>query len=329
MTVVPVATGILEDTAGRLLVSLRPEGKPWPGFWEFPGGKVDPGETPEQALRRELWEEIGIQAIDPEPFRVLDYAYPERTVRLHFYRVRCWSGEAHGKEGQQVRWLYPWEIPALECLPANLRMTAAVLEEALPRPPLCLIADPDRLPIEAFAAAWRGALQAGLRWLILRCKHVPDASTNQILATLCEVALASGAQVWLNHEAPLPNWPRSGRHLTQSQLEAGVRPEEPFGVSCHDGAAIRRAARSGARYALLSPLFPTPTHPAAPALGCDVFAEIVQSSALPVIALGGLTPERVSSALEAGASGVAVLSGIMESADPAAATRDFLRHWRH
>ncbi|MBN2679377.1 Nudix family hydrolase [Acidithiobacillus montserratensis] len=328
MNVVPVATGILQDAEGRLLISLRPEGKPWPGFWEFPGGKVDPGETPAEALQRELWEEIGIRVLDAEPFRTLDYTYPERTVRLHFYRVRRWEGDAYGKEGQQIRWLYPWEIPALECLPANLRMTAAVLEESLPRPPLCLIADPSRLEPAVFANAWRQALRAGLRWVILRCKNPLDAGQVSQLHKLCAETLAQGAQLWLNHPDPLPDWPRTGRHLTQAQLDAGLRPDEAFGVSCHDGEGVHQAARAGARYALLSPLFPTASHPDTPALGADAFAELVESAAIPLIALGGLSAERIPAAMATGASGVAVLSGILEASDPFVVTTDFLHYWR-
>jgi 8-oxo-dGTP diphosphatase len=327
MPTVPVATGIIEDASGRLLVSLRPEGKPWPGFWEFPGGKIDPGETPEQALVRELWEELGITVTAPEPFRVLEYTYPERTVRLHFFRVRHWTGTAHGREGQEVRWLYPWEIPALECLPANLCMTAAVLAEALPQPPLCLIADPGRVPLPDFQRALEVALGAGLRWLVLRCKAVPDDSSADVLAALCAGALARGAQVYLNHPDPLPDWPRSGRHLTQAQLDAGVRPDAAFGVSCHDAAGLQRAARLGARYAFLSPIFPTSSHPGAEALGPQAFAAMAAESSLPLIALGGMTAARVPEALAAGACGVAVLSGILEAQDPAAAARAFLRHW--
>ena len=327
MLTVPVATGIIEDASGRLLISLRPEGKPWPGFWEFPGGKVDPGETPEQALVRELWEELGITVTAPEPFRVLDYTYPERTVRLHFYRVRHWTGTAHGREGQEVRWLYPWEIPALECLPANLRITAAVLAEALPQPPLCLIADPDRLPLLDFRKSLEAALGAGLRWLVLRCKTVPDAPTAAVLSALCAEALAQGAQVYLNHSDPLPDWPRSGRHLTQIQLDAGVRPDAAFGVSCHDAVGLQRAARLGARYAFLSPIFVTPSHPGAAALEPQAFAAVAAESSLPLIALGGVTAARVPVALAAGARGVAVLSGILEAPDPAVATRAYLQHW--
>ena len=327
MPTVPVATGIIEDVSGRLLVSLRPEGKPWPGFWEFPGGKVDPGETPEQALVRELWEELGITVTAPEPFRVLEYTYPERTVRLHFYRVRHWTGTAHGREGQEVRWLYPWEIPALECLPANLCMTATVLAEALPQPPLCLIADPGRLPLPDFQRALEAALGAGLRWLVLRCKALPDGSSADVLAALCAGALARGAQVYLNYPDPLPDWPRSGRHLTQAQLEAGVKPDEAFGVSCHDAAGLQQAARLGARYAFLSPIFPTSSHPGTAALGPQAFAAMAAESSLPLIALGGMTAARVPEALAAGACGVAVLSGILEAQNPAAATRALLRHW--
>jgi 8-oxo-dGTP diphosphatase len=149
-----------------------------------------------------------------------------------------------------------------------------------------------------------------------------------LFESLCAESLAAGTQVWLNHAEPLPDWPHSGRHLTQSQLEAGLRPAGPFGVSCHDAGGIHQAAQAGARYALLSPLFSTRSHPDTLPLGEKVFAELAETSAIPLIALGGLTAERVPAAMAAGASGVAILSGIIEASDPFNAVTNFLRYWR-
>ncbi|XTI72142.1 Nudix family hydrolase [Acidithiobacillus sp. AC3] len=328
MAVVPVATGVLQRDDGRVLVSLRPEGKPWPGFWEFPGGKIEPGETAEAALRRELEEEIGVQIGHPEAFLRRDHPYPERTVALHFFRVRSWQGEPYGREGQQIRWIYPWEIAALDCLAPNLPVVAKLLGEELPQPPLWLIADPARLPASRFLPALQSAIAAGLRAVVLRIKETMPAELAAAMPGFLEQARNMGVRFFLNHPEPAPDWPVSGQHWTEARLQAATgKLSEPFGVSCHGGECLARAARLHARYAFLSPLFATQTHPDAPALGIERFAELIAPAAVPVIALGGMTPERVAAARAAGASGIAVLSGILEAEDPASATRAFLDAW--
>ncbi|MFN3611362.1 NUDIX domain-containing protein [Tepidimonas sp.] len=102
--VVDVAVGVLIDRDGRFLLTTRPSGKAYAGHWEFPGGKVEPGETVEQALRRELQEEIGVTIGAAHPWRVLEADYPHARVRLHVCRVHDWRGELQMHEGQAFAW---------------------------------------------------------------------------------------------------------------------------------------------------------------------------------------------------------------------------------
>jgi 8-oxo-dGTP diphosphatase len=120
---VEVAVGVLIDAEGRFLLTTRPPGKVYAGYWEFPGGKVEAGETVEQALRRELIEEIGVVIGPAEPWRVTMHDYPHALVRLHFCRVRQWAGEFEMREGQQMAWetlpvgsapLLPGTLPVLD-----------------------------------------------------------------------------------------------------------------------------------------------------------------------------------------------------------------------
>jgi 8-oxo-dGTP diphosphatase len=99
-----VAVGILIREDGALLLSTRPEGKPYAGYWEFPGGKLEAGETVEQALRRELHEELGITIAGAEAWKVTEHDYPHALVRLHFCKVRAWRGELEMREAQEARW---------------------------------------------------------------------------------------------------------------------------------------------------------------------------------------------------------------------------------
>ena len=103
-TPVDVAVGVLIDGEGRFLLTSRPSGKAYAGYWEFPGGKVEAGESIEQALRRELQEEIGVTIASAEPWKVEMFDYPHALVRLHFCRVHRWSGDFEMREGQQMAW---------------------------------------------------------------------------------------------------------------------------------------------------------------------------------------------------------------------------------
>jgi 8-oxo-dGTP diphosphatase len=101
---VDVAVGVLVDPAGRFLLTSRPEGKVYAGYWEFPGGKLEPGETVEAALRRELHEELGITIGPVHAWKVDMMDYPHALVRLHFCKVFQWTGEFEMREGQQMAW---------------------------------------------------------------------------------------------------------------------------------------------------------------------------------------------------------------------------------
>ncbi len=101
---VDVAVGVLIDAEGRFLLASRPAGKVYAGYWEFPGGKVESGETVLAALARELHEELGIRIGGAEPWQVELVDYPHARVRLHFFKVFEWSGEFEMREGQAVAW---------------------------------------------------------------------------------------------------------------------------------------------------------------------------------------------------------------------------------
>jgi 8-oxo-dGTP diphosphatase len=101
---VDVAVGVLMDPQGRFLLTSRPAGKVYAGYWEFPGGKLEPGETVEQALRRELHEELGIGIGPAHPWQVELVDYPHARVRLHFCKVYTWQGEFQMREGQAMAW---------------------------------------------------------------------------------------------------------------------------------------------------------------------------------------------------------------------------------
>lgn len=120
-----VAVGVLIDPPGRFLLTSRPPGKVYAGYWEFPGGKVEAGESVAEALRRELQEEIGVTVGAVHPWREKLVDYPHALVRLHFCKVFDWAGELHMHEGQEAAWqtlpvtvapVLPGTVPVLEWL---------------------------------------------------------------------------------------------------------------------------------------------------------------------------------------------------------------------
>lgn len=126
-----VVVGGLIWRGPRFLATCRPETSPQAGFWEFPGGKAEPGESLEQALVRELEEELGVVAHDILFWCTVDHDYPRRAIRLHFFHVLTFSGEPVPREGQMMRWVTPEEARALPFLPPDRplleRLTPPVL----------------------------------------------------------------------------------------------------------------------------------------------------------------------------------------------------------
>jgi 8-oxo-dGTP diphosphatase len=131
---VDVAVGVLIDANGNFLLTSRPPGKVYAGYWEFPGGKVEPGESIEQALRRELHEELGITIGPAEPWKIELMDYPHARVRLHFCKVFAWQGAFEMREGQQMAWqnlpvqvqpVLPGTVPVLAWFAAERQFAGA------------------------------------------------------------------------------------------------------------------------------------------------------------------------------------------------------------
>jgi 8-oxo-dGTP diphosphatase len=132
--VVEVAVGVLVRADGAFLLTSRPRGKPYAGYWEFPGGKLEAGESVEQALRRELQEELGIDIGEAQPWKIEMVDYPHALVRLHFCKVFQWAGALQMREAQSFSWeslpvqvgpVLPGTIPVLDWFAAERHFTGA------------------------------------------------------------------------------------------------------------------------------------------------------------------------------------------------------------
>src|SRR4030081_2014117 len=116
---IEVVAAVIFNQRGEFLLARRPPGKPYAGYWEFPGGKVEPGEDAAAALAREIHEELGIEVTLAYPWLTRDFDYSHADVRLRFFRVLAWSGEARGREQQQLEWQSIRRITVAPLLPAN------------------------------------------------------------------------------------------------------------------------------------------------------------------------------------------------------------------
>lgn len=127
---VKVAAGIIRNEFGQIYLTQRLEGQDFAQALEFPGGKVDNGETPEQALKRELEEEIGIHVINAVIFEQFLFEYPTKTIHFYFYLIDQWFGEPFGREGQEGFWIAQSELEAGQFPPANAKLIQRLLAEA-------------------------------------------------------------------------------------------------------------------------------------------------------------------------------------------------------
>jgi 8-oxo-dGTP diphosphatase len=303
-TIVRVAAAVILRSDGRVLLAQRPAGKAYAGYWEFPGGKLEPGESPRAALARELREELGLVVRRAAPWLVQRYVYPHAHVELNFFRVFDWDGEPIGHDGQAFAWQTPGRFDVAPLLPAN-----TMVLRALELPAVYGITMAGDLGEPAFLARARAAFEHGLRLVQLREKDWPPARQHALCDALLALAAAHGAQVLLNGVADRARaWGCAGVHWTAAALAAAdARPQGLLCVaSCHTGAEVAKAGALGLDFAVLGPVRPTPTHPGAPGLGWDAFATMAGTAALPVFALGGLDRGDLDTAIAHGAHGIAL-----------------------
>jgi 8-oxo-dGTP diphosphatase len=302
-----VAAAVLTQPNGRVLLAQRPPGKPYAGYWEFPGGKVEAGESLEAALARELHEELGIVVTHACRWITRLFEYPHATVRLNFFRVFGWQGEPHPHEGQVFSWQLPDAVEVTPLLPANFPIL-----KALSLPPVIGISHAESLGVDSFLARLDVALANGLRLIQLRDKTLPQDERLQLARETVRRARPHGARVLVNGSPELARAADAdGVHLDSAAAASlTARPDcEWVGVSCHDAAELSHAAAIEADFALLSPVLPTLTHPGAATLGWETFSALAGASPIPVYGLGGLGRDDVTLAQAHGAHGVALLRG--------------------
>ncbi len=302
-----VAVAIFLKPDGTFLLSSRPESKPYPGYWEFPGGKVEPGETVLQAMIRELVEELNVTITTATPWFTFMMHYTHATVRLHCWRVSAWHGEMHGMEGQKFEWQRLDAISVGPTLPGCLPIF-----RALALPDIYAITNGSEVGVLNYLTQLERALEQGLRLVQVREKHLPRNPLFAFAREVASKAHAFGAKVLINGDADLARQVGAdGVHLTASQLaDCDARPDFPLvAASTHDRSEIERAAELKLDFVVLGAVKSTQTHPGQAPLGWRRFEEMVNAAPLPVYALGGMLREDLTVAIEHGAHGIAMQRG--------------------
>jgi 8-oxo-dGTP diphosphatase len=305
---VEVAAGVLLRADGSYLIGQRAPDTVYAGYWEFPGGKVEPGEDPAQALIRELDEELGIRVTQLRPWLCREHLYEHAHVRLHFFEVAAWEGELADRVHSALAWVPPegpWRAPML---PAN-----GPILKALRLPRTMGITHATEIGIDAQLAALDAALAGGLRLVQLRETAMDDDGRERFARAAQARVRACGGLLLVNADVALARRiAADGLHLPARQLLATqVRPDFTWvGASCHDRAELEHAAALGLDYALLGPVLPTLSHPGQAGIGWQEFGDRVAHLPLPVFALGGLGGADMARARDAGAHGIAAIRGV-------------------
>jgi 8-oxo-dGTP diphosphatase len=340
---IDVAVAVLQRDNGDVLWCSRPEGKPYAGYWEFPGGKVEPNESVWQALVREIDEELGITVQAGGPWMLVEHDYPHAKVRLHLMRVWKWHGEPVAREQQRFQWapsllgaaniqpilpatepllrklalprvmlLTQIELYCLEEFVQRLHSTLSSAKTANAAMPLVQFREKNLSPqaqIEAVAAVW-DALQCYGAPMVVNsaCKIACEWAANQATTSLERLDSESASY---NTSLDKQYLQRPGVHWTEHDLttiaQQTIDVQRMNTASVHGAAGLNKAHELGIDAAVLGTVLPSLSHPGGPTLGWSGFMSIASQARLPVYGIGGLTTGDLQVAAEHAAHGVAVM----------------------
>ncbi|MDH5648598.1 MAG: Nudix family hydrolase [Gammaproteobacteria bacterium] len=328
-TVLHVVVGIITDATGRVLISQRLPNSHEAGKWEFPGGKIEKGETAAEALNREMLEELGIHVRESSPWFRVSHSYPSKQVCLDIWRVFSYEGVVVGMEGQPIQWALRDELSHYKFPDANQPII-----RALALPPLYAISAIGHLGINTFLKRLEQALEAGLRLVQLREPQLTPQEYSDAAKQVNELCRRYQAKLLLNADISLLSQvPADGVHLTSKRLaECKILPADRnylVAASCHDENELAKAEELGVDFVVLSPVLPTQSHPGAKNLGWDAFQALCQYSALPVFALGGMMTGHIKTAQARGAQGIAMIGGLWGAEFPGGVVRRIVSESRY
>lgn len=317
-----VAVGVIRNNKNQVLLSLRSSIVDQPGLWEFPGGKLEPGETASEALSRELYEELALTVKSAQPLIRIHHDYREYSVLLDVWQVDSWhseklgNNEYYGQEGQKIEWV---SIPKLR--DKHFPEANRPILKAVQLPNIYLICPEPKSDIDDYIDKFKICLSKGVRLFQLRFKNTSLYDMHKALITeLLELCSNTQSRLLINSS---PEYAVKigvhGIHLNSSRLmQLSERPFDDsllVSASCHDMIELKHACKMDLDFSVLSPVNRTTSHQGTDPLGWDEFKNIIESSNIPVYALGGMRAKDMKRSRKLGGQGISILSGVWNQID--------------
>ena len=305
-----VAAAAISDARGRVLIAQRPAHVHQGGLWEFPGGKLEQGESPGQALERELLEELGIKVGATRQLIQVRHDYPDKSVLLDVWHVKDYTGIPVGREGQPLEWVELNDLGDFSFPAANIPII-----QALQLPDRYLITPEPDSDTSGFLGVLEGAIERGISLVQLRAKQLTEENYRQLALAAAELCRPANVRLLLNCAPQLvPGLGAQGVHLTGRRLmELQRRPLDSgylVAASCHNLEEVARAGKLGLDFVVVSPVRETASHPAAPAIGLDGLRSLCDVAVMPAYALGGMQESDIEAVWQCGAQGIAAIRGL-------------------
>lgn len=301
-----VAIGVIKNQRGEVLISKRANDSHQGGLWEFPGGKLEVGEDTTKALKRELLEELNISVLRAVPLIQIKHHYDDVSVCLDVHTIESFQGDARGMEGQPIKWVAIPELKNYSFPAAN-----AAIIEALNLPHYYPIVDESIGDEKEMLSHLENLILRGYTMVQLRAKSLNKVDFKRLAEQAMKACKQRGVRLFVNtsiNEALDMN--AEAIHLSVSEMMGMKKLSSlPEGVllaaSCHNQQELNVANDLGVLFVVLSPVCETQTHVGIKPLGWQRFGQLVETSSLPVFALGGVGPEDIDKAQSKGAYGVA------------------------
>lgn len=300
-----VAVGVIKNHEGNILISFRDDSLHQGGLWEFPGGKVDKNESVEQALKRELKEELDITILQCSPLIKIKHQYADLLVLLDVWMVTLFSGQAIGREGQAIKWVSIDKLTDYEFPDANISIISAI---KLPSEYAILNGHKKQTLLKGLHTL----LDNGVKLIQFRAKSLPAQDVMELLQLAIPLCKQKGAILLINSAVKnVGKFKAEGIHLTASDLLALEQRPKGYAwvsASCHNKLELNHAQKIAVDFAVLAPVLATTSHPDAKLLGWRLFKQLTDKVNFPVFALGGMQQHDKETAQNAGGQGIAGIS---------------------
>lgn len=309
---VQVAVGVIKNPQGEILIAKRPEDKHMGGLWEFPGGKIEPGESTEMALVRELREEVNLSPTRFEKLIRIAHQYPDKHVVLEVLLITEFIGNATGMEGQEIRWVKTEDLKNYTFPDANKPIITAL---KLPRQFL-ITGEFDSF--DEFQFRLTRAIDSGITHFQIRA---PWLSSSEYM-NLCKVVSSSlnniNLELFVNAtpdlfaQTPFFNLHLNSENLKKLNARSQLPPHKLLSAACHSMEELLHAEKLGVDFVFYSPVLKTKSHPDRKPKGWQSLTDICQTAKIPVYAMGGMVESDLDQAMECGAQGIAAITSLWQ-----------------